>query len=310
MDELVTLFGGGGFLGRYVVQELIGRGARVRVVGRDPRDAWFLRPLGGLGQTQFARADVTDRAGAAKAARGSAAVINLVGILKGDFERFHVAGARSAAEAAAGEGARALVQVSAIGADPAAASRYASSKGRGEEAARAAFAGATIVRPSILFGREDGFVNRFAQMAKLLPVLPVIRGSAKFQPAWVVDAARAIAAAALDPGTHGGKTYELGGPQVLSMSELNRWVADAIGRTPRLIELPDAAGAAMARLGVLPGMPMTWDQWLMLQEDNVVSPGAAGFAAFGIEPTPLAAVAPGWLVRFRRGGRFGESATA
>ena len=311
MDELVTLFGGGGFLGRYVVQELLALGARVRVAGRDPSTAFFLKPLGGLGQTQFVAADVTRADSARQAVEDSTAVVNLVGILKGNFETAHVTGARNAAEAAHAAGARAFVQISAIGADPAAASGYAASKGRGEQAALAAFPGATLIRPSILFGREDQFVNKFAQMAAILPVVPVIRGPVRFQPAFVVDVARAIAQAALDPARHGGKTYSLGGPQTLSMAELNAWIARAIGRTPRLAPVPDVIAAGMARYGGwLPGAPMTWDQWLMLASDNVVPPDAEGFAAFGIDPTPLAAVAPAWLVRYRRQGRFGDRATA
>ena len=305
MDELVTLFGGGGFLGRYVAQELLRRGARVRIAERDPSDAWFLKPLGGLGQTQFVPAGITQPASVRQAVHGSSAVVNLVGLLKGDFQAVHVEGARNVAAAAAAAGARAFVQVSAIGADPAGTSAYARSKGAGEQAARAAFPGVTIVRPSILFGPEDGFVNRFARMAALAPVLPVIRGVARFQPAWVADVARAIAAAALDPAAHADKSYELGGPETISMTELNRWIAHAIGRRPRLIQIPDAVAGALARLGGwLPGAPLTSDQWLLLQQDNVVAPDALGFAAFGIEPKPLAAIAPGYLVRYRRHGRF------
>ncbi|WP_404713655.1 complex I NDUFA9 subunit family protein [Sphingomonas sp. MMS24-J13] len=310
MDDLVVLFGGGGFLGRYVAQELLRMGARVRVAERDPTDAYFLKPLGGLGQTQFVAADVTKPESMRRAVQGASAVINLVGILKGKFQAVHVAGARNVAEAAAAAGAGALVQISAIGADAAAASAYAKSKGEGEAAVRAAFPGATIIRPSTLFGAEDGFVNRFAQMIALAPVMPVIRSDVRFQPAWVVDVARAIAMAALDPAAFGGKTFELGGPQALSMGELNAWIADAIGRKTHLIALPDALGGMMARFGFLPGAPITWDQWLMLQHDNVVAPGAAGFDAFGIDPAPLAAVAPRWLVRYRKHGRFSLSPSA
>lgn len=311
MERLVTLFGGGGFLGRYVAQALLKSGARVRIAERDPSNAWFLKPLGGLGQTQFVAADVTDAASARRAAAESSAVVNLIGILKGRFHDVHVNGARNAAAAAAAAGAEAFVQISAIGADPASASGYGRSKAQGEAAAREAFPGATIVRPSVLFGAEDQFVNRFAGMAQLLPVLPVIRGEGKLQPAWVVDVARAIAAAALDPGSHAGRTYELGGPEVISMAALNRWIAEATGRTPPLIEVPDQIAALLARLtGWLPGAPITEDQWRMLQTDNVVAEGAAGFADFGIAPSPLAAVAPAWLVRYRRHGRFGMARPA
>ena len=310
MDDLVTLFGGGGFLGRYVAQELLRLGARVRIVERDPREAYFLKPLGGLGQTQFVAADITKPESVRRAVQGSTAVINLVGILKGRFHDVHVTGARTVAEAAAAAGAKAFVQISAIGADAKAESAYARSKGEGEAAVRAAFPGATIVRPSILFGPEDNFVNRFAQMIARAPVMPVIRGDARFQVAWVVDVARAIAKAALDPASFGGKAFELGGPQTLSMTEINAWAADAIGSRTRLLALPDSIAGLMARFGFLPGAPITWNQWLMLQHDNVVTPGALGFDAFGIDPAPLAAVAPKWLVRYRKHGRFSLSPSA
>lgn len=308
MDRLVTLFGGGGFVGRYVVQALLKRGARVRIAGRDPKHAWFLKTQGGLGQTQFVAADIRRPASVARAVAGSEAVVNLVGVLAGKFHEMHVMGAGNVAIAAREAGASAFVQVSAIGADPASPSAYGRSKGEGEAAVRAAFPSATIVRPSIVFGPEDAFVNRFAAMARL-PVLPVVRGAARFQPAYVADVAQAIAEAALDPGTHAAHTYELGGPQVLSMAEINRWIASTIGADPKIVAIPDAVARLMAKLGGrLPGAPMTWDQWLMLQQDNVVSPQAEGFASFGITPRPLAAVAPDWLVRYHRQGRFGVEA--
>ena len=304
-DRLVTLFGGGGFLGRYVAQALYRSGARVRIAQRDPGQAFFLKPLGGLGQTQFVKADIVRPAEVARAVEGSDAVVNLVGILKGPMHQVHVDGAGNVAEAAAAAGAHALVHISAIGADPDSPSFYGATKGKGEEAVRAAFRDATIVRPSILFGREDNFVNRFAQMARLLPVLPVIRGEVKFQPVFASDVGRAVAAAALNPREHGGRTYELGGPQQLTMRELNQWICGTTGRNRRLIEIPDGIARMMAQLfGWLPGAPMTWDQWLMLQQDNVVAPGAEGFEAFGFAPTPLAAVADGWLIAYRRHGRF------
>lgn len=308
---LVTMFGGGGFVGRYAAQALFKAGARVRIAERDPRNAFSLRPLGNLGQTQFVAVDIRDRAAVARAVAGSSAVVNLVGVLKGDFAGLHVEGARNVAEAAAAEGAEALVQVSAIGADAASASAYGRSKGEGEAAVRAAFPNATILRPSVLFGREDDFVNRFARMARWLPALPVIRGTVKFQPAWVGDLGRAIAKAALEPRTHGGRTYEIGGPQVLTMAELNQAVVAMTGRDRALIDVPDAAAAAMARFGGwAPGAPMTWDQWLMLQSDNVAAADAPGLAEFGITPTPLAAVAPEWLTQYRRLGRFAGRAAA
>lgn len=305
-DRLVTVFGAGGFLGRYVAQSLLKTGVRVRVAERDPRRAWFLKPLGGLGQVQFVRADVSDKAAVAAAVQGADAVINLVGILKGPFHRIHVEGARNIAEAAAAAGVPTFVHISALGADPEAESRYGRSKGEGELAVRAAFPAATIVRPSVVFGQEDNFINRFARMARLMPILPVIRPAWKLQPVHVADLGKAIALAALDPMAHAGKTYELGGPNVMTMAELNRWICETTGRRRAIAELPDPVGKAIARLtGWLPFAPITWDQWLMMQKDNVAS--GPGFEAFGLHPAPLAAVAPAWLVPFRKHGRFARA---
>lgn len=305
--KLVTLFGGDGFLGRYVVGALAKSGVRVRVASRDPKSDFFLRPLAALGQMQSVRADIRDPRAVARAVAGADGVVNFVGLLKGDFDAVHVDGARNVAEAAAAAGARALVQISAIGADPASASNYGRSKGEGEAAVRAAFPSATIVRPSILFGREDQFLNRFARLARLAPVLPIVRGTAKFQPAFVADVAKAVAASVLDPATHGGRTYELGGPQVMSMREINAYVTAATGRPRPMMDVPDFASRLLAKFGGwAPGAPITMDQWLMLGTDNVVAPDAAGFEAFGISPTPLAAVAEGWLVPYRRHGRFAK----
>lgn len=307
MNELVVLFGGGGFVGRYVAQELLRSGARVRIAERDPLDSYFLKPLAALGQAQSVRADITDPASVARVVAGADVVINLVGVLKGRFQALHVAGAANVARAAAAAGVKRLVHISAIGADPHAESAYARTKGEGEAAVRAAFPAATILRPSMVFGPEDDFVNRFAGLIARLPYLPVIRPDVRFQPVWVVDVARAVARTALTPvGT--GETFELGGPQTLSMLELHQWIASAIRHRPRFVTVPDAVAAAMARFGFLPGAPITWDQWLMLQHDNVVAKGAPGFAALGIEPAPLAAVAPKWLVRYRTHGRFSLNA--
>lgn len=305
MDRLITVFGGGGFLGRYVAQQIYKTGARVRIAQRDPRRAYDLKPLGAVGQTQFVAVDVRDSERVAAAAAGSDAVINLVGILSGPFSDVHVDGARNIAAAARAAGAGSLVHVSALGADPHSESGYGWTKGEGEAAVREAYPGATIIRPSILFGVDDIFVNRFARLARLLPVLPVVRPQVKLQPIYVADAAKAIAAAALDPRTHGGALYEIGGPQVLTMRELMAFICEATGRGRPLLDVPDAIAKALASLtGWLPGAPITEDQWLMLQRDNVVSAKAKGLKAFGIRPTPLAAVAEGWLTSYRRHGRF------
>ncbi len=302
--QLITVLGGGGFVGRYVVQKLLARGARVRIAERAPRKATFLKPLGGLGQTQFAAADVRDPASVARAIAGSDAVINLVGSFA-DMQAVQAAGAGHVAAAANAAGVRSLVHISAIGADRESPSLYGRSKGDGEAAVRAAFSAAAIIRPSIIFGREDQFINRFATMIRFLPVVPVVAPHAKFQPVYVGDVADAVVAALGDDAA--GKTFELGGPQVLTMIELQRWIAGATGRDPLFVELPDAVSGALASgLGWAPGAPITKDQWLMLQRDNVVAEGAAGLADLGVTPTALASVADGWLVQYRRNGRFAK----
>ncbi|HEX8623917.1 MAG TPA: complex I NDUFA9 subunit family protein [Allosphingosinicella sp.] len=304
-DRVVTVFGGGGFLGRYTAQALLRAGARVRIAQRDPRSAFFLKPLAAVGQVQLVAVDIRNPQAVRQAVKGSDAVVNLVGVLKGDFDAIHVGGARNVAEAAAEAGAGALVHVSAIGADRDSESAYGRSKGEGEAAVRAAFPGATILRPSVLFGREDNFINRFAGMARLAPVLPVVSGATRLQPVYAADVGRAVTAAALDPRRHGGRTFELGGPQILTMRELMLWVCETTGRGRPLLDIPDPVGRLIARTtGWLPGAPITWDQWLMLRRDNVVSPGAEGLEAFGLGKTPLAAVSEGWLTSYRRHGRF------
>lgn len=306
-DRLVTLIGGGGFLGRYVAQELYRVGARVRIAQKRPRDAWFLKTQGGLGQTQFAAADVTAPDSIARAIEGSDFVVNLVGTFGAKMRAVHVEGARNVAKVSRSAGVEALVHVSALGADPDSPSLYGRTKAEGEAAVFEAFPSATILRPSTLFGREDAFVNRFAAMIASAPVVPVLRADARFQPAYVADVAQVVVKALANPATYGGRTYELGGPDILTMAQLYRWIAGAIGKPGApFVELPDALGGLIAMFGVLPGAPITQDQWRMLQRDNVVSAGAEGFAKFGITPTPLASVAPSWLVRFRRHGRFGQ----
>lgn len=305
--QLITVVGGGGFLGRYVVQRLLARGARVRIAQREPRAATFLKPLGGLGQTQFVAADVRDAASIARAVQGSDAVINAAGAFD-DMQAVQADGAGHVAAAARAAGVATLVHVSAIGANSASASAYGRSKGDGEAAVRAAFADAAILRPSILFGREDQFINRFAALIRMSPVVPVIAPNAKFQPAYVGDVAEAVAAALGDGAA--GKTFELGGPQILTMAELLRWIADATGRQRLFVAVPDAVAAALATgFGWAPGAPITKDQWLMLQHDNVVAGGAEGLAELGVTPASLASLADGWLVQYRRNGRFAQLAS-
>ena len=302
-EELVTVFGGGGFIGRYVCEFLMKSGARVRVAQRNPKQAYIIQPLGQVGQFGFVRADVGNADSVRAALRGSSAAVNLCGVFGRAMHEVHVDGARNVAVAAAAAGLESLVHISAIGADPNSEAEYGRTKGEGEEVVRKAFRRATIIRPSVVFGPEDELTNRFAAMANL-PVLPVLAAERNFQPVYVRDLAKAIAKAAIEPQAHGGKTYEIGGPRVMSMEELHRAVFDLSGQRPDIVRLPDFAGRIISSFGWLPGAPLTRDQWLMLQRDNVPAKGSAGLEAFGIEPTPLAAVGHEWLGRYHRGGKF------
>ena len=302
-DVLVTVFGGGGFIGRYLCEILLRSGRRVRIASRDPRSAYFIQPLGQVGQIGFFRADITEPESVARAVEGASAVVNLCGVLKGHLRAVHVTGAGNIAEAARDAGVEALVHISAIGANPKSESDYGKTKGEGEAAVRAAFPTATIVRPSLVFGPEDQLTNRLAGLARL-PFLPVIAAQRRFQPVYVRDLAEAIAKAALEPEHHGGKTYEIGGPHVMSMRELHSAILESTGQTPELVDMPNFMAMALSWFGWFPGAPLTRDQWRMLQHDNVASKGAPGLEAFGIKPTPLGAVAHEWLGRFQKGGRF------
>ena len=305
-EELVTVFGGDGFIGRYVCEALLKAGVRVRIACREPRLAHFIQPLGQVGQFGFLKADITNLLSARAAAEGSSAIVNLVGAFR-HMSSIHISGARNVAEAATAVGASALVHISAIGADPDSEAEYGSTKGRGEEAVRKAFPQATIVRPSLVFGPEDQLTNRFASMASMSRSLPVVAAKRRFQPVYVRDLAQAIAAATLDPEVHGGKTYEIGGPEVMTFRELNEQIVRAAGLDTEVVELPDVVGSIMSRFGWLPGAPMTRDQWLMLKRDNVPADGSQGLESFGIRPTPLEAVAEEWLVAYKRHGRFAKA---
>ena len=302
MEELVTVFGGGGFIGRYVCEFLLKSGVRVRVAQRNPRQAYIIQPLGQVGQFGFVAADVTKADSVRHALHGATAAINLCGVFGKRMRAVHVDGARNVAEAARDQSLDAVVQISAIAADVHSKSLYGESKGEGELAAREAFPGVTIIRPSLVFGPEDDLTNRFAGMARL-PFLPVIAAKTKFQPVYVRDLGKAIAMAALDPKRFGGQTYEIGGPQRMSMVELHQAILGVTGQKSEITPVPDLVTGLIAKLGFLPGAPLTQDQWLMLKQDNVPSGEMPGLEAFGIRPTPLAAVAYEWLGRFR-GNRF------
>jgi NADH dehydrogenase len=302
-EELVTIFGGGGFIGRYVCEFLLKSGARVRVAQRNPRQAHIIQPLGQVGQFGFERANITNAESVRHSVRGATAVVNLCGAFGARMRDVHVDGARNVAEAGRHEGVGALVQISAIGASSQSEAAYGRTKAEGEDAVRKAFPKATIVRPSLVFGPEDELTNRFAGMASL-PFLPVIAGTRNFAPVYVRDLGRAIAMAALDPQRFGGQTFEIAGPQVMSMIELHRAILEITCQKPEITPLPDILGNLLSRFGWLPGAPLTRDQWLMLQRDNVPSGEYPGLEAFGIEPTPLAAVGYEWLGRFHKGGKF------
>ena len=309
MLRLVTIFGGTGFVGRSVVQDLAKRDWLIRVAVRRPREARALQPLGGVGQITPVPAKVQDPGTVRAAVDGADAILNLTGILyeKGSqtFQAVHVAGAGHVARAAAEAGVTSLVHMSALGADPGSPAAYASSKGRGEAAVREAFPAASIMRPSIVFGPDDGFFNRFARMALLSPFLPLIGGGeTRFQPVFIGNVADAITRC-LEDRTTDGKTYELGGPKIYTFRELLTIMLEEIDRRRLLLPLSfNQASAIASILEYLPVPPLTRDQVLMLRTDNVVAEGALTLADLEIMPTALEIIIPTYLDCFRVGGRY------
>lgn len=304
--SVATVFGGSGFIGRYVVKRLCDAGHIVRVAVRDTEGALFLKPMGEVGQVVPLYCALDDEPTVARALVGAEFAVNLVGILverrSGDFRRVHAAGAETVAKLASAEGVQRLVHVSAIGADPQSPSRYAATKGEGEAAVRVAFAPATVLRPSVVFGPEDQFFNRFGRMAELSPVMPVIAGATRFQPVYVGDVAAAVMAA-LERADAAGAVYELGGPRVLTMREVLAYVLAETRRHRPMVAVPlGLARLQAAVLERLPGQLLTTDQLLLLQRDNVVSPGMPGLAELGLTPTPHELIVPAYLRRFRPGG--------
>jgi uncharacterized protein YbjT (DUF2867 family) len=309
MQRLATVFGGSGFIGRYVVRNLAREDWLVRAAVRRPDEALFLKTAGAVGQVTPIAANVRDRASVARAIAGAEAVINLVGILhesgRQKFRAVQADGARIIAEEAAKAGARRLVHISAIGADPNSDSAYGRSKAEGEAAVRQAFPNATILRPSIVFGPEDGFFNRFARMAMLSPALPLIGGGkTRFQPVYVGDVAEAVMKAIERPEA-AGKTYELAGPKVYSFAELMRLMLAEIGRRRLLVPLPFPIASLMGGVAqCLPSPPLTADQVRLLKRDNVPSAGSAGLTDLGIAPTAVEAIIPTYLDRYRARGYY------
>ncbi len=302
--QLVTLFGGSGFIGNHVAQKLLERGARLRIASRNPEQAHSLKPLANLGQLQFVPCNLTHETSVAAALAGASHVVNLVGVFAGDLTAVMGEAPGKMARLAKNAGAKALVHVSAIGPGASSDVGYAKAKALGEERVLAEFPNATILRPSIVFGSDDNFLNMFGAMIELMPAMPVFAPEAKLQLVYVDDVAEAIVTALEKPRDHGGHTYELGGPEQISMMDLHERIAAAQGRRRRFIAMPDGISAVFA---ALPGTPMSRDQWKLLKPGNVVAPGARGFAELGIEPRSVGLFLEKWMLRFRKHGRFGLS---
>ncbi len=303
-DKLVTVFGGGGYIGNYVAQCLLERGARLRIASRNPEKAYVLKPLANLGQLQFARCDITKEDSLAAALNGADYVVNLVGAFAGDLELLMGEAPGNMARIAKANGAKGFVHVSAIGPDSNSSAAYARGKALGEAKVLDAFPEATILRPSIVFGKDDNFLNMFGQMIEMMPVLPVFGPEAKLQLVYVDDVAEAVAVALESPSEHGGHIYELGGPEQLSMMEINERIAEAQGRQRRFLAMPDGASALFA---AMPLTPMSRDQWTLLKPGSTVSGEHRTFAELGMDPRPLGLFLDKWMQRFRKFGRFGQS---
>lgn len=313
MSKLVTIFGGSGFVGRYIARRMAKEGWRVRVAVRDPNLAMFVKPYGVVGQVEPLFCNIRDDASVRAVTRGADAVVNCVGILdetgKNTFDAVQSDGAARIARIAAEEGVAQMVQISAIGASATSASLYAKTKAAGEAAVLAAFPGAMILRPSVIFGSEDQFFNRFAGMSRFGPVLPVVGAATRFQPVYVDDVAQA-AVMGVQGRAHG--TYELGGPDVKSLRELMGQMLAVIQRRRLVVNIPFGLARVMAFsfdmgrvvTGGLVKGPLTRDQLRNLAVDNVVADGAQGFAALGISPTAMASVLPDYLWRFRPSGQY------
>ncbi len=306
MTDVATVIGGSGFIGRYVVRRLAGAGKTVRVAVRDTEAALFLKTAGKIGQIVPLYAPVGDADLVKRAVEGADWVVNLVGLLSesraATFQAIHVEAASRVASAAAAAGVERFVHMSAIGANPASDSRYAATKGEGEAAVRAAFPGATILRPSIVFGPEDNFFNRFAAMARVMPFLPVIEGATRMQPVYAGDVADAVLAA-LRSEAAVGQTYELGGPKVWLFVDLLAYILKVTGRDLPLMNMPVPLVRLQACiLQMLPGKLLTRDQLKLLAHDNVVGSEALGLSDLGVSPTAVEQIVPDYLRRYRAGG--------
>jgi uncharacterized protein YbjT (DUF2867 family) len=308
-----VVVGASGFVGRYVVKHLAAEGAVIAAVSRAASAAGYLRPMGDVGQIALIDANITDRGRLAPLLQGAEGVVNCAGILyqRGTqrFQTLHETGPAGLAALAAAAGVRHFVHISALGADPASPSLYGRSKAAGEAAVQAAFPGATILRPSLIFGPEDAFFNRFAAIARVSPVLPLIGGGrTRFAPVFVGDVAASVAAA-LDREDTPGRIYELGGPSVETLRALFELILRETHRRRLLLPVPFGVAAVLSLFtGLLPKPLLTRDQVRMLQRDSVPAPRALGLATLGIEPTALELILPTYLNRFRRGGLTASTA--
>ena len=303
-EKLITVFGGSGYIGQYVAQSLLSRGARLRIASRNPEKAFGLKPLANLGQLQFARCDITKEESLRAALHGADAVVNLVGAFEGNLTELMGEAPGQMASIASENGASAFVHVSAIGPDENSSAEYARGKAIGEKRVLEAFPNATILRPSIVFAKDDNFLNMFGQMIETLPALPVFGPDAKLQLVYVDDVAEAVAVALEHPEKHGGAIYELGGPEKLSMMEINERIAEAQGRKRTFFAMPDGLSSLFA---AMPLTPMSRDQWTLLKPGSTVSGEHRTFADLGIEPKPLGLFLDKWMTRYRKHGRFGLS---
>jgi NADH dehydrogenase len=318
MQNLVTVFGGSGFVGTQAVRYLAKAGWRVRVAVRNPNLAYRMRLLGDVGQIDVVQANLRDLPSLERALEGATASVNLVGLLyetgRQGFEAVHVDGARNVAQAARAMGVIRVVQMSALGAEAASPSKYAATKAAGEAAVRGLYRDAVVVRPSIVFGPGDGFFEKFAAMAQISPVLPLVGGGeTRFQPVFVGDVGQALARIVINAAS-AGQTYELGGPDACSFKALLEKLLAETGKRRVLLPIPFAAAGLLGGLGDLMSFlirpPITADQVQLLKSDNVVSGACPGLAELGITPTPLGAVLSTYLYRYRRGGQYADQALA
>lgn len=307
-QKVITVVGGTGFVGRYVIRQLAKAGYRLRVISRNPDAALSLRTAGDVGQIALMPGNLSDPTSLEGKLRGSYAVVNLVGILfesgRQNFTHLHAQGAEALAKRAKAEGVSRFIHVSALGVDKAGGSQYARSKVLGEKAVLAAFPEASILRPSVIFGPEDNFFNQFADMSRLFPALPLIGGgNTRFQPVYVGDVAKAVEACLTRPDAT-GQTFELGGPHTFTFKEILQYILQQVGRQRRLVNIPFPIAGIVGKVSeICPRPPLTRDQVTLLKSDNVVSPNAKTFAQLGIKPTAVDIIVPEYLTRYRRSAR-------